>query len=338
MRYLIYGAGSLGTVLGAYLTNAGLDVMLCNRNEAHVKALNENGAVITGKLNMNVKVKACIPSALKGKYDIIFLMTKQQNNPEVVKSLLDFMHNKSVIVVLQNGIPEEGVKEIAGDCRVLGGVVEWGAKLVSPGNVVFTSDLSANIIRLENNRKVDEKRILEVKEALETMCSVYLEDNMIGVRWSKLLINATFTGIGTSIGGLFGDVYRNRVARELAVRSVKECIDVAEGNGVTLEKVQGVDIKKIFYYTNPVKKEIAKFIMPIAMRKHKDTEPSMLQDIKKGKHSEIDYINGIVNEWGKKKNIPTPVNERIVEIVKMEERGEIGLSSENIKLYNEILK
>ena len=49
-KVAIYGAGSLGTVLGAYMTKNGVDVELVNRNKAHVAALNEKGAKITGRL------------------------------------------------------------------------------------------------------------------------------------------------------------------------------------------------------------------------------------------------------------------------------------------------
>jgi 2-dehydropantoate 2-reductase len=57
MKCAIYGAGSLGTVLGAYLTKAGIDVDLINRNKVHVEALYNNGATVTGTVQMNLPVK-----------------------------------------------------------------------------------------------------------------------------------------------------------------------------------------------------------------------------------------------------------------------------------------
>ena len=85
MKVCIYGAGSLGTVLGAYVAKSGEEIDLVNRNKAHVAALKEHGATITGTANFNVKVNAMLPEEMKEKYDIIFLMTKQLNNKEVVK-------------------------------------------------------------------------------------------------------------------------------------------------------------------------------------------------------------------------------------------------------------
>ncbi|MBQ4158656.1 MAG: 2-dehydropantoate 2-reductase, partial [Clostridia bacterium] len=63
-RYAIYGAGSLGTVLGAYITKNGGNIDLINRNKAHVAALNEKGARITGKTEMLVKVRAYTPDQM----------------------------------------------------------------------------------------------------------------------------------------------------------------------------------------------------------------------------------------------------------------------------------
>ena len=97
-RYAIYGAGSLGTVLGAYMTKNGVDVELVNRNKAHVAALNEKGAHITGTVEMTVPVKAITPDEMSGVYSVIFLMTKQLLNPEVVAFLKPFLAKQVCII------------------------------------------------------------------------------------------------------------------------------------------------------------------------------------------------------------------------------------------------
>ena len=48
MRAAIYGAGSLGTILGAFISKAGGKIELINRNKAHVEALKKSGAKLTG--------------------------------------------------------------------------------------------------------------------------------------------------------------------------------------------------------------------------------------------------------------------------------------------------
>ncbi len=333
MKTAIYGAGSLGTVLGAYMTKAGIPVELVNRNKAHVEALNEKGARISGTTDMTVPVKAILPEQMEGIYDVIFLMTKQLHNREVVTKLLPFLGEKSVIVTLQNGIPEPLVAEIAGPERTIGCVVEWGATLKAPGECELTSDPSSMSFHMGRMEGITDEQLSSVKSLLETMCPVEIEENLLGVRWSKLLINATFSGLGTVMGGRFGDVSESKEARPYALACMKECMDVGRAAGAVFAPVQGKDITKLFYYKGSLKKAFASFLLPIAMKKHRLIEPSMLQDLKKGKPCEIDAINGVVCEWGRKTGVPTPVNDRIVEIVKKEQAGELPLSRENLKRF-----
>ena len=73
------------------------------------------------------------------------------------------------------------------------------------------------------------------------------------------------------------------------------------------------------------------------MKKHRNIEPSMLQDLKKGKACEIDAINGVVCEWGRKCGVKTPFNDKIVEIIKKCEKGELTPCAENIKFFDELM-
>ena len=336
-RYAIYGAGSLGTVLGAYITKNGGAIDLINRNKAHVEALRSNGARIMGTVDMTVPVSALTPDEMTGTYDIILLLTKQLLNKEVVTFLKNHLSEDGVLVTLQNGLPEPGIAEIIGSHRTVGCVVEWGATLSAPGVCVLTSQPESLSFHMGKMEGITDDRFNEVKELLEKMCPVHEEPNLLGARWSKLLINATFSGLGTVVGGTFGSVSENAAARKVAIRCMKECIDVGHAAGTEFAPVQGKNITALFYYTNPIKRAISTMLIPIAMKKHRDIEPSMLQDLKKNKPCEIDAINGIVCEWGRKCNVPTPINDKIVEIVKKCEAGELKPEASNIRLFDSLL-
>lgn len=337
MKYAIYGAGSLGTVLGAYITKSGTEIELVNRNKAHVAALREKGAHITGTVEMTVPVNAITPDEMSGKYDVIFLMTKQLHNPEVVSFLKPMLSENAVVVTLQNGIPEPGIAEIIGKNHTMGCAVEWGATLSAPGECILTSDVDSLSFHMGKMDGITDEQSNLVKSLLEKMCPVYFEENLLGTRWSKLLINATFSGLGTVVGGRFGDVSEDKDVRKVAVRCMKECIDVGHAAGVEFAPVQGKDITKLFYYKGALKRKIAEFLVPIAMKKHRDIEPSMLQDLRNSKPCEVDAINGVVCEWGKKTGVATPVNDRIVEVIKKEQSGELKREKANIKLFDDLL-
>ena len=338
MKCAIYGAGSLGTILGAYLTKNGFPVELVNRNIKHVEALQKNGAHITGTVDFMTPVNAILPDQMQGPYDIIFLMTKQLHNPEVVTKLAPMLAEDGVIVTLQNGIPEPGIAEIIGEDRTIGCTVEWGATMTEPGICELTSDPDSLSFHMGGMKGISEDSLNKVRKVLEHMCPVDIEDNLIGARWSKLLINATYSGLGTVIGGTFGDVAGWKPARKVAVKCMKECIDVAQAGGVEFAPVQGKDITKLFNYNNRSKQKFAEILVPIAMKKHFGIVPSMLQDVQKGKPCEVDAINGVVCEWGKKYGVPTPVNDLIVEVVKKEQTEGLKPMLANIRYFEKFYR
>lgn len=336
-RNAIYGAGSLGTVLGAFITKNGGQVDLINRNKAHVNILNEKGAHIIGTVDMTVPVKAITPDEMEGKYDVIVLLTKQLFNRDVVTMLKEFLSDDGVIVTLQNGIPEPGIAEIVGANHTMGCAVEWGAALIEPGVCELTSETDSLSFHMGKLEGITDAQFKMVKDLLELMCPVHEEENLMGARWSKLLINATFSGLGTVAGGVFGDVSEDKEGKRIAIRCMKECIDVGHAAGVEFAPVQGKNITALFYYTNPIKRAIGQLLIPIAMKKHRLIEPSMLQDIKHGKPCEVDAINGVVCEFGKKYGVKTPINDRIVEVIKKIQAGELEASKANFALFKDLL-
>ena len=333
MRVAIYGAGSLGTILGAFITKAGVEIELINRNKAHVEALQVNGAKVIGTMEFTQKVTAYTPDQMSGTYDIIFLMTKQQHNAEVVTMLKDYLAEDGVLVTFQNGLPEMLIADILGAERVLGSTVAWGATMQSPGVCELTSHPDALSFSLGAITPERPKHFDKVKELLEHMGTVDVEENFIGTRWSKLLINAAFSGMSAVLGCTFGETAGPRASRKIVQALIKECIDVCSAGGIRIEPVQGKDIVKLLDYSNPIKKAFAYMIIPIAIRKHALLKASMLQDLEKGKLTEVDSINGAVSEFGRKVSCPTPMNDKVVEIIHRIEKGELKPSFDNVKLF-----
>ena len=333
MRIAIYGAGSLGTILGAFISKAGVPIELINRNKAHVTALKEKGAQVVGTMNFNQPVVAYTPDEMSGTYDIIFLMTKQQHNAEVVKMLKGFLASDGVLVTFQNGLPEVQIAEVLGEERVLGCTVAWGATMQSPGVCELTSEPDALSFSLGAISKQRSKHFAKVKELLEMMGTVDVEENFLGTRWSKLLINAAFSGMSAVLGCTFGEAAGPKDSRRIVQALIKECIDVCQVGGIRIEPVQGKDIVKLLNYTNALKRAFSFFIIPIAIRKHAKLKASMLQDLEKGKLTEVDAINGAVSEYGRMVNFPTPVNDKVVEIIHRIEQGELKPCFDNLKYF-----
>ena len=333
MRIAIYGAGSLGTILGAFISKAGVPIELINRNKAHIEALKTKGAQVVGTMNFRQPVVAYTPDEMKGTYDILFLMTKQQHNAEVVQMLKGFLAPDGVLVTFQNGLPEMQIAEVLGEERVLGCTVAWGATMQSPGVCELTSEPDALSFTLGAISTQRSKHFAKVKELLETMGTVEVEENFLGTRWSKLLINAAFSGMSAVLGCTFGEAAGPKESRRIVQALIKECIDVCQVGGIRIEPVQGKDIVKLLNYTNALKRAFSFFLIPIAIRKHAKLKASMLQDLEKGKLTEVDAINGAVSEYGRKVGFPTPMNDKVVEIIHRIERGELKPSFDNLRYF-----
>lgn len=333
MRVAIYGAGSLGTILGAYISRGGEKIELINRNKAHVEALQTQGAHIIGTVQFVQPVVAYTPAEMSGKYDIVFLMTKQQHNAEVVAMLKDFLAEDGVLVTFQNGLPELQIADIIGEERVLGCTVAWGATMQRAGVCELTSSPDALSFSLGSISATRNRHFDKVKQLLELMGKVDVEENFIGTRWSKLLINASFSGMSAVLGCTFGEAAKPKPSRRIVQALIKECIDVCKAGGIRIEPVQGKDIVKLLDYNNALKKAFSFFIIPIAIRKHAALKASMLQDLEKGKLTEVDAINGAVSAFGRKVGCPTPMNDRVVDIIHRIERGELSPSFDNLKYF-----
>ena len=114
MRCAIYGAGAMGTVLGAFIARAGKQIDLVNRNERHIAAMKEKGAAVCGTVQFTQQVHALLPSEMDGKYDVILLMTKQRQNAEIAAFLKPFLAEDGALCTCQNGLPEPRLADILG--------------------------------------------------------------------------------------------------------------------------------------------------------------------------------------------------------------------------------
>jgi 2-dehydropantoate 2-reductase len=247
--------------------------------------------------------------------------------------LKDYLAPDGVLVTFQNGLPEMLIADILGEERVLGCTVAWGATMQGPGVCELTSEPDALSFSLGSISEKRSRHFAKVKELLEMMGTVDVEENFIGTRWSKLLINAAFSGMSAVLGCTFGEAAGPKESRRIVQALIKECIDVCAKGGIRIEPVQGKDIVKLLDYSNPFKKAFAYMIIPIAIRKHAKLKASMLQDLEKGKLTEVDSINGAVSEYGRKVSCPTPMNDKVVEIIHRIEKGELKPSFDNLKFF-----
>lgn len=333
MRACIYGAGAMGTVLGAFISRAGLQIDLVTRNRQYVAALCSGGAQVVTPSGggFTQKVTAITPEQMTGKYDVIFLMTKQRGNAEVTRFLMDFLAEGGVICTTQNGLPELSVAAVAGEENTIGCAVSWGATFIQPGRVMLTSSADAMTFSLGSPFGYNQK-CEHVAGYLRCAGGVEIVENFLGARWSKLIVNSAFSSLSAVTSLTFGAIASGRTSRKLAQQLLKEGIDTAIAGGVVPQKIQGHDLVRLLNYRGPVKKALSRALIPIAMKKHKNLVSGMYYDLAAGKKCDIDFISGVVADSAEKAGVAVPATLAVLRLAADIEGGLCRPVPENIAL------
>ena len=332
LKIAVFGAGAMGTVLGALLTEGGLQVDLITRNKAHIEGLRKKGATIVcvaDNTEKTIPVRALFPDEISESYDIIFLMTKQRENERILQGLLPYLKPDGVVCTTQNGLPEPSVAKIVGEQRTYGAATSFGANFLGEGRVALTSKLEAMTIEVGGycNDNAKNGLLREVLSCVRKENFVKTTENLAGARWAKLAINAAFSGLSVVTGMTFGEVARKRKTRKIALGVLRECVAVANAAGITLASLQGHDMQKLLCG------KWGYFLLPFAMRKHKNLVSGMLKDVQAGKKCEIDFVDGVVVKEGERLGVATPLCAQIVEIVHGIENGLYEISYKNADFF-----
>lgn len=338
MRTAILGAGALGIIIGARMTKNGKQVDLIDSFKENVDALNADGATVTGNINMHQAVTAITPEQMIGTYDLVFVLTKQTANPTALPKLLPYLHKDSIVCTLQNGIPEESVASYVGKERTIGGAVGFGATWLRPGVSELTSSQEAIDkfgFEIGEMDGVLRPRLEKVKEILSAAGGTTILTNLMGIRWTKLLMNATFSGMSASLGCTFRPVLEDPKAMICIAHIADEVIKVCHAKGFRMVEMQGEDMEFLELGSKddiPGKMDFYRRVWG----RH-NNKASMLQDLEKGRPTEIDCINGVVSRGGRECGIATPFNDKVVELVKEAEARKGVTDFSNLERFSEII-
>lgn len=330
MRIAVMGAGAIGGITGGMMAKAGEDVTLVDAFEGHVDAINDGGLKIIGELGEHaVSVGAVTPDGLEGVYDLVFLAVKGVDTDRALDQLKDHTSADTPVVSLQNGINEEHIAELAGGNRTIGASTHYSATFEAPGVVNKTSH-GGYIVGELDGRMTD--RVVEIGRLLGLVDETEVTDNIWGHLWSKLLINVCTNSFGALTGQLFGEFIREEVGKKMLAALYTESFDVASRQGIELVKLVGVLDPEFLVVRSEEDRARVEPVLEYmgGPEQYGKMKSSMLQDIERGRKTEIDYLNGYIVKKGREIGFPTPVNEAIVKTVKEVEEGARDLSIENL--------
>ncbi|MEO8551411.1 MAG: 2-dehydropantoate 2-reductase [Kofleriaceae bacterium] len=329
-RILVMGAGSLGGIVAATLTEIGSAVTAVSTNPAIRAAVDEAGDRVVDEGEERV-IRGWVSPAPEGRYDLCVLATQPPQVEDAARTALPHLAPDAQVVVLQNGLCEERVAAIVGAERVIGAIVAWGASMPEPGKYERTAAGGFAIGRLV--ARAQDPDLDRVAELLEAIGPVTITQNLHGARWSKLALNCAVSSLGTIAGETLGPLVRVRRYRRLALELMTEAAAVARAEGVKLEKVSGtLDLAWIALTDADRKAQIsaaltAKHALLLAVGlRYRRMRSSMLAAIERGRTPAIDFLNGEIVSRGKRHGIATPCNDRVVATVWAIAKGELKSS------------
>ena len=308
MRILIAGAGALGSVFGGFLRKAGDDVTLLGR-PAHLEAIAREGLRIDGLWGEHVVhgfQLALDAAAARGPFDVILLPVKSYDTATVAGAVSPLLAGDGVMVSLQNGLGNvEAVERAVGAERALGARVIFGATIPEPGHVrvtVFADPTAVGPLAAGVHPRRDTvARALAARLDAAGVPAAYT-DTLPAMLWAKVFYNAALNPLGALLDLHYGALPEHAESRGLMDAVIEEAFAVAAAESVSLKWPSAAAYREEFYGR----------LVPSTY----DHRSSMLQDLERGRPTEIDAINGAVWKRGTALGVKTAVNAALTRLVR----------------------
>lgn len=323
----VLGAGANGASIGADLIDAGLDPVLIEQWPAHVEAMRRNGLRIempSGTRHVRPRtLHLCEVATLREQFDLVLLVTKAYDARWAAALIEPYLAADGAIAAVQNGMTTETVAEIVGTDRTVGTVIEISSTMVDPGIVHRHVDPERSWFAVDATAP----RGNDVADVLAHSGEVARVDDIASAKWMKLVSNASVLVPTAALGLPMVDAIGVPGMRDLMLDAGREALRVAGEHRVL--PIFGLTPASIASSPDVVETMLdalyARFTVPGATT-------TVLQDWRKGRHSEVDDINGAVVAAGRRLGIPTPVNQAIVEVGHAIERGDVEPSLAALRL------
>ena len=295
MEIIVLGAGAIGSLYGAKLAGAN-NVTLVARAR-HADAINASGLRVEGLESHVVRIRAVTAMEKIGPDALVLVTTKVADTGAALAPIAPLVRDDTTIVSLQNGLDSEKVVRRALGSRgvVLRAITQFGAIFKSAGVIEF---MARGYSLLENHERSPHIATVLNDAGLDCRISRHITRDV----WHKLAINCVVNPITAMLGCEVGAI-SNPQLDPLKKLVIAECAAVAATQGVRLDANLKHEIDEVFRPSHNI--------------------ASMLQDLRRHRTTEIDYLNGAVVALGSQHHIPCPVNAALTAIIKAMETASL---------------
>jgi 2-dehydropantoate 2-reductase len=310
-EYLVYGAGAIGSVLGGFLHKIGRPVTYAGRGE-HFRSISEKGLRISGIWGEHhvpaQEVQILSAQVPKKQFSIILLCVKSKDTEEAALEAAPLLKEGGIMVSIQNGLNNwEAIACQVGEDRTVGARVIFGAEIQEPGHAIVTVNAD-DVLLGEPFLPVNRQLLQALQEDLSLSgipIKIVGKDDIWAAIWGKVLYNCSLNPLGALLEVPYGKLGDNAQTRGIIKVIIEEIFLVMRAKGV---KVPYQDADEYYHYL------LERQLPPTVGHR-----ASMLQDILKGRQTEIDALNGAISLYARENAISTPYNDLLTALVKFKE-------------------
>jgi 2-dehydropantoate 2-reductase len=315
LSVLCFGAGAIGSYVGASLIANGHHVVFLDRPET-VKKLKNNGIqldLINGeKIDLkNPVLTSDLDSILNEvKFDFSIIAVKSYDTDELLSQWSGLEKKIPPVLCLQNGIENEfKIGKIIGHENVIPGTVTTAIGKKENGTIVVEKLRGIGIF---SNHVLSKLIISEMSKA---GLNAHQYSNPNSMKWSKLLTNLTANATSAILSMTPGEILSDNSLFKIEIEQLRETLSVMRSLNIPVCNLPGTPVKLFAFLVKFVPRFLSKVILSKAMASGRGTKmPSFYIDLMSGrKKSEVDYLNGAVVRFGEKNKILTPVNVLLTE-------------------------
>ena len=301
MKVAVVGAGAMGCLYAGAFHRAGAGVTLIDVDPGHLAAINSRGLELDTRAGVEtLRLAALRPEHARETVDLVVLFTKTFHTDAALEGVKSIIGPATHAMTLQNGLGnDEAVARHVARERVIAGVSTLPSDLIGPGRVRSHGEGGSKIYPAYGGDAGFAQEVADLLTAggLPTV----LEPDIRAAIWSKAIFNAAMNALCALTRRTPGFLGAHEEARALIRAVVLEGVRAAQASGVAIEAEPILDLTVV------------------SVTDHADHEASMLQDVKAGRRTEVDAINGAIVRAAQAAGVTVPVTETLWRLVKLEE-------------------
>ncbi len=302
----VLGAGALGSIYGAYLSEGGCEVTLIVRRAEEAQAINSGGLCLrrADGCKTYTRARAVFHISETPAPDLLLFLVKGPDTAEAAAGAAPYIPAGCTLLTLQNGLGNvEKISEFIPAHQIIAGVSYTGGTRIKPGEVMLGGVGPTIIGEMDSKMTPRLRRVAELIGG--SGLPVQISENIQGHIWTKAIVNAAINPLAAltrlSNGRLAACEESRRLMRQLA----EEGAQVASMLGIRLET-----------------DDPAAYALAVAENTGSNSA-SMLQDILNSRATEIESINGAIATMARKGGLETPLNRAITDMIRLLEKSSL---------------